>query len=349
METTTLSTVNVLSEELQKRYTIQGTLGKGSFAAIFLVKHIRSGTLYALKHIVKSGVAEDNYLNECEIMRKIRDKPHPNLIKLKEIVEDAEAIYIFQEYIPNGDLLAYLKKHPFVHEKKLRSIFTRVMLALQHLHSLHIVHRDVKLENILLDESLSPRLVDYNLSCFFKNDHLIEKYCGSPLYCAPEMISKTPYRGPEVDLWSSGVLLYAMLFKKFPFHVEGGHLYKLAPLITSAAYSFPQSHSVSPEAVEIIKKLLVVDPSKRISIEKVLSEKWFDVQYQSATLMRLDSRRNTDTINNDKSEPLDDESKKEKKHRKWSISLNKSSSSKNFLTAVSKWFFDSVTFKKPED
>jgi serine/threonine protein kinase len=204
--------------------------------------------------------------------------PHPNIVNCLEIIEDDLNVYIVEELLPQGDLLQYLTKHAPLKEAEVKKIFWTVLSAVQHLHSLHIVHRDVKLENLLFDARGKIKLIDFNLSSFYSEKSLLTRYCGSLPYCPPEMVLRTPYIGPEVDVWSLGVLLYLLLFVRYPFPVDDERdiecLRRFMTNLLGARYFVPTYHPFSNEAISLLRSIFCVDRHKRICLQEVMDHPW---------------------------------------------------------------------------
>jgi serine/threonine protein kinase len=147
----------------------------------------------------------------------LKKYPHTDVVGCIELFEDQEEVFLVYEYLPNGDLLHWLAKKKTITEAEAKRIFWSVASAVNHLHSLGVVHRDIKLENICVGKDGETKLVDFNLCSTWSPEKKLKTYCGSLCYCAPEICLAQPYTGPEVDVWSLGVLLYVLLFCRFPF------------------------------------------------------------------------------------------------------------------------------------
>eukprot|EP01097_Dermamoeba_algensis_P005115 TRINITY_DN3257_c0_g1_i1.p1 TRINITY_DN3257_c0_g1~~TRINITY_DN3257_c0_g1_i1.p1 ORF type:complete len:346 (-),score=60.97 TRINITY_DN3257_c0_g1_i1:45-1082(-) len=260
-----------------QRYNFVQQIGKGSFSEIYLIEDQKKGKKYALKHIAKKSYST---CQECQILLQIQKHPHKNLIGLKEIHEDEKDILIVLEYVENGSLLNYLSDKHDLSEKKIRKFFTGILDGLQHLHErLGVVHRDIKLENILVTEHEEAKLVDFNLSFFWNPEELQTKYCGTVVYCAPEIVSGIPYYGPAQDIWSLGVVLYFLLFNSFPFTSEQrdkrAKRRSIMKHIAACEYSIPTSRRVSPEVIDLLTSILQLDSAKRPTISEIKKHPWF--------------------------------------------------------------------------
>ncbi|KHJ42130.1 kinase domain protein [Trichuris suis] len=151
---------------------------------------------------------------EIRIMSALR---HPNIIEIKEVFENDEKIVIVMEYASGGELYDYVNNFGPLSEAEVRRTFRQIVSAVYFCHKNHVTHRDLKLENILLDKKMNAKIADFGLSNYFSDTDMLRTFCGSPLYASPEIINGIPYRGPEVDCWSLGVLLYSLAYSSMPF------------------------------------------------------------------------------------------------------------------------------------
>ena len=153
---------------------------------------------------------------EIKLLQKMN---HSHIVKIFEAFETDHHVYLVMEYVTGGSLHSYLKERPQrrLDEEEAKRIFKQIMTALHYCHRKSIAHRDIKLENILLDENKNVKIIDFGFSTCIPNDKKIKMFCGTPSYMAPEIISKIEYAGPPADIWASAVLLYALLNGCFPF------------------------------------------------------------------------------------------------------------------------------------
>jgi NUAK family SNF1-like kinase len=173
----------------------------------------------ALKVIEKRAVSMNKKLflrvrREISNLKRIR---HSNVVQIYESFETKSQFVIAMEYLPNGELFDYVWKRQGLEEAEAKELFTQIAEGVHYCHMNSIVHRDLKLENILLDSNQQPKLADFGFSKEVEHDRFLETYCGSPLYASPEMILGRPYFGSECDIWSLGVILYTMLTATMPF------------------------------------------------------------------------------------------------------------------------------------
>ncbi|NXC69764.1 NUAK2 kinase, partial [Anhinga anhinga] len=230
----------------------------------------------AIKSIRKDKIKDEQDLvhirREIEIMSSLN---HPHIIAVHEVFENSSKIVIVMEYASKGDLYDYISERQRLTEQEARHFFRQVVSAVYYCHKNGIVHRDLKLENILLDANGNIKIADFGLSNVYQQDKLLQTYCGSPLYASPEIINGRPYKGPEVDSWSLGVLLYILVHGTMPFD---GHDYKtLVKQITSGDYREPTKLS---DACGLIRWMLMVNPERRATIEDIATHWWVNWGYK---------------------------------------------------------------------
>ena len=256
-------------------YKFGRLIGRGAFGKVNLGLHILSGRIVAIKSFNKSKLetpskARDKIYHEVSLMRNLK---HNLIIRIYETIETSQYILIIMEHISGGDLLSFVKKRTKLSEKTAKYIFRQLITALKHIHSHNIVHRDIKLDNILIDLNNNIKLCDFGVSKQIHKGMLLKDKCGTPAYIAPEILSSdndNGYEGPPVDMWSSGVVLYAMLSGTVPF--KPANLKELNKIMMKGEYSPIQD--ISKEATHLISGLLELDPKKRFTIDKVMNHPW---------------------------------------------------------------------------
>ena len=196
---------------------------------------------------------------------------HPHIIRLYEVVDTPSDIYVVMEYVRAGELFDYIVEKGRLPESEARHFFQQIVSGVEYCHRHMVVHRDLKPENLLLDASMAVKIADFGLSNVMRDGHFLKTSCGSPNYAAPEVISGRLYAGPEVDVWSCGVILYALLCGSLPFDDE--NIPNLFKKIKAGAYSLP-SH-LSPGVRDLIPRMLLVDPLKRITVPEIRQHPWF--------------------------------------------------------------------------
>lgn len=252
-------------------YKFVKLVGKGAFGKVTLGVHKLTGSEVAIKTIEKSYMKDDfsrkKVLQEVYILKNIK---HSNVIRLLEVFESPKHLLIVMEFSGGGDLLKYIKTHGRLSESKAREYFIQIVYGLAHCHWRSVLHRDVKLDNILLDSNGGVKLWDFGVSKIMKKDQVINEQCGTPAYIAPEIISDQGYSGFSVDIWSLGVLLYAMLWGTVPF--KASNMKDLHNLIMKGSFSFPWE--LSSDVKDLIKNMLKLKPEERYSIPEILNSNW---------------------------------------------------------------------------
>ena len=255
-----------------KFYKYGRLLGKGAFGKVNLCLHTLTGRLVAIKSINKSKITKERQRQkiriETAIMKALSDSN--NIVKIFETYETKKHICIVMEYICAGDLLSYIKKRSKLTENIAKFIFKQIILALKYIHSHNIIHRDIKLDNILIDLDNNIKICDFGVSKKIKKGDIMVEQCGTPAYIAPEILKNRGYEGFGVDIWSAGVVLYTMLSGTVPF--KGGDLKELHKLIIEG--QFKEIKNISNEANHLLKCLLEVEPKNRIKIQDILVHPW---------------------------------------------------------------------------
>jgi len=261
-----------------EKYEMGDVLGRGAFSVVKAVTSKRSGRKYAVKIIDKKNVGQDMQRLRIEIDILTRVK-HPNIINLKEIMEDDDTLYIITELVTGGELFDKIVELGAYTEADAAKLVSRMVSAIDYLHKENIVHRDLKPENLLLkdDDDISEvKLADFGLSKIISDGvqkQMMQTACGTPGYVAPEVLSADGY-DKEVDLWSIGVITYILLCGFPPFYNE--HLPVLFEAIMNAEYDYPEDYwdEISDTAKNFIDRLLVIEPEKRMTTTQALAHPW---------------------------------------------------------------------------
>ncbi|KAI7753671.1 hypothetical protein M8C21_015813 [Ambrosia artemisiifolia] len=256
------------------KYEMGRLLGQGTFAKVYHARDLLTTESVAIKVIkteqVKKQGLMDQITREIAVMRLVR---HPNVVQLKEVMATKTKIFLVMEYVKGGELFAKIAKGR-LKESQARKYFQQLISAVDYCHSRGVFHRDLKPENLLLDENGDLKVSDFGLSALpdqLRHDGMLHTQCGTPAYISPEILRKKGYDGSKADTWSCGVILYALLAGCLPFREDNSmHLYKK---IFKAEYEFPPWFS--GDARRLISKLLVVDPSQRITIPAIRRSPWF--------------------------------------------------------------------------
>ncbi|XP_053860808.1 serine/threonine-protein kinase SIK3 isoform X4 [Malaclemys terrapin pileata] len=208
---------------------------------------------------------------------------HPHIIRLYQVMETERMIYLVTEYASGGEIFDHLVAHGRMAEKEARRKFKQIVAAVHFCHCCHIVHRDLKAENLLLDANLNIKIADFGFSNIFTPGQLLKTWCGSPPYAAPELFEGKEYDGPKVDIWSLGVVLYVLVCGALPF--DGSTLQNLRARVLSGKFRIP--FFMSTECEHLIRHMLVLDPSKRLSMEQICKHKWMKLGEADAEFDRL--------------------------------------------------------------
>ena len=267
----------MLNEEYPKSqisfYKYGRLIGKGAFGKVNLGLHILTGRIVAIKSFNKKNFknerAKTKINHEINLMKNLR---HSSVVKLLDTFETKNYILIIMENISGGDLLSFIKKRTKLNEKICKFIFKQLLQAIKFIHSKNIIHRDIKLDNILIDLNNNIKLCDLGVGKLIHEGEILTDQCGTPAYIAPEILENKGYEGPPVDIWSSGVVLYAMLSGTVPF--KANNLNDLQTMIMSG--SFKEIPDISKESNDLLHRLLQINPKKRITIEEALNHPWFN-------------------------------------------------------------------------
>jgi serine/threonine protein kinase len=248
-------------------YILRGVIGEGAFSRVRLVVHEETRDYFACKIIPKSRIGKENVQYRFEIeIRTNQTLHHPGIVQLFDLLTDINNFYVIMEFCPNGDLYQYIVTRGFVPEDEAR-VFTRQILeALQYVHSMSISHRDLKPENLLLDQNGVLKISDFGLASFLPKDGLVVTSCGSPCYASPECISGDPYDGKTTDVWSVGVIVYAMVTGALPW-TEASQS-GIFNQIRMGQYRIPRV--LSPDCRSFLRGLMTVDIKKRSTIGQAL-------------------------------------------------------------------------------
>ncbi|MEW5318425.1 MAG: hypothetical protein WDW38_009648 [Sanguina aurantia] len=219
-------------------YRLGKTLGIGSFGKVKVAEHVLTGHKVAIKILNRKKIQamdmEEKVRREIKILRLFM---HPHIIRLYEVIETPSDIYVVMEYVKTGELFDYIVEKGRLMEDEARHFFQQIVSGVEYCHRNMVVHRDLKPENLLLDSKMSLKIADFGLSNVMRDGHFLKTSCGSPNYAAPEVISGKLYAGPEVDVWSCGVILYALLCGSLPFDDE--NIPNLFKKIKGGIYNLP--------------------------------------------------------------------------------------------------------------
>ncbi|KAJ3437878.1 protein kinase [Anaeramoeba flamelloides] len=258
-------------------YIIGSTIGEGSFSKVKWAINPNTKKEVAVKIISKTNLVidqknMDRVRTEIAIQKLI---DHPNIIKIYDVYETEKHLFLILEYVSGGELFEYILESGRVESNQSRKFFQQIIYGLEQIHSFSISHRDLKPENLLLDEDNNIKIADFGLAKMIKSDGLLETACGSPHYVSPEVIRGKGYDGKKSDIWSCGVILYALLCGKLPF--DQSDYNDLFLNISLGEYEFPSF--LGELEKDLISKMLVVDSEKRISIKEIKRHPWFTFNF----------------------------------------------------------------------
>jgi len=249
-------------------YELIKTIGEGTFGKVKLAKNIQTSEYVAIKILEKSKINDkddlNNIMKEIKYLKKLN---HINIISLYEIIETEQNYYIIMEYAEN-ELFSYIVEKNYLNEEIASFFYIQILSSIEYIHKKKICHRDLKPENILLTNNNSIiKIIDFGLANCYKNkkNELLETSCGSPCYAAPEMILGKKYHGIDIDIWSSGIVLFAMVCGFLPFEDEDNeNIYRK---VVIGKYDLPDK--LSDECKDLIQKILIGNPKKRIKIKDI--------------------------------------------------------------------------------
>ncbi len=274
-----LSNGGELSDKLSK-YSIGREIGKGAYATCKVIINKITKIKYAMKIYDKSKLNDNSkkkcVIREIEVMKHIN---HKNIVKLHEIINTSKQILIIMEYINGISLREYYNKEirnqktlPIEREKLIKNFFIKIFSAMGYLHRNHMAHRDIKLENILIDRNFDIKIIDFGFGMYNPENKLQNFFCGTPNYMPPEISAKKCYVGQKADMWSLGILFYKMLCADFPF--KGENEKELYKDVRKCKIKIP--FYIKEDIKDIIFSLINLNPDKRPSCEEVLKFKWFN-------------------------------------------------------------------------
>ncbi|KAG5334495.1 MELK kinase, partial [Acromyrmex charruanus] len=256
---------------LKGLYDLEKTIGSGGFAKVKLATHVATGEKVAIKIMEKTALGEDLPRVKVEV-EALKTLLHQHICRLYQVIETESHYFMVMEYCSGGELFDHIVEKNKLSESDSRRFFYQIVSAVAYMHSLGYAHRDLKPENVLLDKDENLKLIDFGLCAKPKMGIQAHLYtsCGSPTYAAPELIMGKKYLGSEVDIWSMGVLLYALLCGFLPF--DDNNLENLYKKILSGKYEEP--YWLSNNSKMLIKSMLQIDPAKRITIHELCRHPW---------------------------------------------------------------------------
>ncbi|XP_024034773.1 CBL-interacting serine/threonine-protein kinase 1 isoform X3 [Citrus clementina] len=277
----------VIAEKKQEgmrlgRYELGRTLGEGNFGKVKFAQDLDSGLPFAVKILEKNRIIHlkitDQIKREIATLKLLK---HPNVVRLHEVLASKSKIYMVLEYVTGGELFDKIASKGRLQEAEGRKLFQQLIDGVSYCHNKGVFHRDLKLENILLDSKGNIKISDFGLSALpqhFRDDGLLHTTCGSPNYVAPEVLANRGYDGATSDIWSCGVILYVILTGYLPF--DDRNLAVLYQKIFRGDFKLPKW--LSPGAQNLLRKILEPNPVKRITIAGIKADEWFEQDYTPA-------------------------------------------------------------------
>lgn len=254
------------------KYNFGQTIGKGSFSLVKMAQHTETRNKYAVKIIPKSNMNTpadmERFEREIQVIIKMN---HPGIIKIHDFLIDDNFFYLIMDFCGGGTLLSQISGKD-INEDRAKPIFKQILETVSYIHDQGIAHRDLKLENVLLDEFGHVKIVDFGFSCFAETGQMFQTPCGSPAYAAPEVIAGEHYDGKMADMWSMGVMLFGLITGELPW--KGSNQIHVFNQIKNAQFEIPPG--VSTFGQDLIRKLLVPEPNLRLTAGECLGHPWFD-------------------------------------------------------------------------
>lgn len=280
--------------ELHKYYDVYETIGSGGFAKVKLGRHMLTGEKVAIKIMNKKDLGDDLPRVKVEI-EAMKNLSHQHICRLYHVIETSTQIFMVLEYCPGGELFDYIIAKDRLSEQETRVFFRQIVSAMAYVHSQGYAHRDLKPENLLIDEEHNLKLIDFGLCAKPKGGLGFELMtcCGSPAYAAPELIQGKAYIGSEADVWSMGVLLFALLCGYLPFDDDNCMI--LYRKITRGKYDNPKW--LSPGSILLLNQMMQVDPKRRLTVRQLLDHPWVTKDFDSP--VEWHSRQPVDYIDED--------------------------------------------------
>ena len=253
-------------EDIFSKYITKQIIGKGTFSTVKLGINKETKKKFAIKILEKSKIQNKDDLQRIEReIKMLKDFDNINVIKVYEILENESYHYLIMEYCENGELFNHIVDLQRLSDEEASYFFYQLINGLEYIHSKGVVHRDLKPENLLLGKGNILKIIDFGLSNFFNGKDLLITPCGSPCYASPEMVSGNSYNGFKIDIWSTGIILYAMVCGYLPFEDEDNDI--LFKKILECKLDFPDD--LSKNSIDLMNKILVTKPEKRINIDGI--------------------------------------------------------------------------------
>ena len=268
------------NKKKETQFILGKKIGQGTFATVRLATHIKTNEIVAIKILDKEKMKEIDKIRSNREIRILKKMRHRNIVHLYNAINSENMIYLIMEYIKGKDLLTYINEKNKLNENESCYYYQQIISGIEYLEKLKIVHRDIKPENIIIEDNKNIKILDFGLSNFYPKNNVLYSSCGSLCYASPEMIEGKKYSGSCVDIWSSGIVLFAMLCGYLPFTDSDEQ--KLFKKIVEGKLYFP--YFLSEQAKDLLNKVLNKDPLKRINIKKIKNHPWFNLNNPKITM-----------------------------------------------------------------
>ena len=312
------------NEVLIGDYIVKNTIGKGTFSRVKLGINRYTGEKVAIKILDKLKIVECEDLERIiREMKMLSELDNEHVIKVYQIYEDDNNYLIIMEYCEGGELFNYIVKKQRLSENETAFFYYQIIEGIEYIHSKGIAHRDLKPENLLLDKDKKIKIIDFGLSNYFDGVQKLETPCGSPCYASPEMVGGHKYNGFFIDVWATGIILFAMLCGYLPFEDDNNDI--LFKQILSGKIDYPEY--LSDLSRDLLNKIIETNPEKRIKIEDIkkhpfylLGKKIYNNRFKvkATKELNLNSLQNTNSIENEKEKDKDKENKKNNRQQLFS-------------------------------
>jgi len=283
-------------EDIIGYYSVGKTIGSGGVGSVRKGTHLETGQKFAIKQIDMDEKKKKFIQREIAISRLL---DHPNIVRMYDVIyqDFNKQVYMVFDLVDGGALLDFIISHNYLTENLARPFFRQILSAVAYCHQNSIAHRDLKIENILIDKKGKVKLIDFGLANLYNPRDFLLTNCGSIYFAAPELLQKLPYVGPEVDMWSMGVILFVMLYGRVPF--EDKTLARLYEKIKKGDLRFPAEPQISKDAENLIRSMLKVDRTERATLEQVMQNKWVNDGYPAPPKDEVPSRSIIEKIDPD--------------------------------------------------
>ena len=331
--------MNYRTKKVIDEYLIKETIGKGTFSTVKLGEHLKTKQKVAIKILNKEKIkAKEDLVRIKREIKILQMMDHPNIIKTYKVIENEKNYFIIMEYCQGGELFNYIVDKEKLDENEASMFFFQLINALEYIHSLGIAHRDLKPENLLLIKNKIIKIIDFGLSNYFNGEHNLETPCGSPSYASPEIIKGEAYNGFCIDIWAAGIIMFAMLCGYLPFDddeeeeddsneenkSDGNNKNRnnfsssneesnesdnevLFQRILEGKVDFPDY--LSKDSIDLMKRILVIEPEKRIQIKDIKKHKFY-LLGQKNFLLNIKNNSDISESEKNKAEKIKDQNNK---------------------------------------